>query len=216
MSVLFKQVKQLVLEIDEFVSTVEQGVLIFKQGVYNYLENDMEQFHDKIKNIERMEAQADKLQRNIDKELYLHSILPQHASEIEEMIDKIDEIIDSSKESLYEFDVEIPFIPEALTRDFKRLVDASTEAALSVFPAVTTFFNEPTKVKGMLPKVYFYEKESDKLSRNIKRKLFHEMNDLKLSQKIHLRYFALHIETISDKAEILADFLSINALKFNL
>ena len=71
-------------------------------------------------------------------------------------------------------------------------------------------------VKGMLPKVYFYEKESDKISRNIKRKLFHDMDDLKLSQKIHLRYFALHIETISDKAESLADFLSINALKFNL
>jgi len=106
MSILFKQVKQLVLEIDEFVSTVEQGVLIFKQGVYNYLDKDMEQFHDKIKNIERMEAIADKLQRNIDKELYLHSILPQHASEIEEMIDKLDEIIDGSKESLYEFDAD--------------------------------------------------------------------------------------------------------------
>ncbi len=216
MSILFKQVKQLVLEIDEFVSTVEQGVLIFKQGAYNYLDKDLEQFHDKIKNIERLEAQADKLQRNIDKELYLHSILPQHASEIEEMIDKLDEIIDSSKETLYEFDVEIPFIPEELIRDYKRLADASAEAALAVFPAVVTFFKEPTKVKAMLPKVYFYEKESDKLSRNIKRKLFHEMKSLKLSEKIHLRYFALHIETISDKAEVLADFLSINALKFNL
>jgi len=216
MSILFKQVKLLVLEIDEFISTIEQGVLIFKQGVYNYLDKDEDQFRDKLISLERMEAQADKLQRNIDKELYLHSILPQHASDIEEMIDKLDEIIDSAKESLYEFDVEIPFIPDELTRDFKRLVDASTEAALAVFPAVTTFFNEPTKVKGMLPKVYFYEKESDKLSRNIKRKLFHDMDDLKLSQKIHLRYFALHIETISDKAESLADFLSINALKFNL
>jgi predicted phosphate transport protein (TIGR00153 family) len=216
MSILFKQVKQLVLEVDEFISTVEQGVLIFKQGVYNYLDKDKKQFYDKIKNIERLEAQADKLQRNIDKELYLHSILPQHASDIEELIDKLDEIIDRSKESLYEFDVEIPYIPDELIRDFKRLTDVSTEAAMAVFPAVSTFFTEPSKVKAMLPKVYFYEKESDKLSRNIKRRLFHEMDNLKLSQKIHLRYFALHIETISDKAENLADFLSINALKFNL
>jgi len=216
MSILFKQVKGLVLEVDEFISTVEQGVLMFQQGVYNYLDGEKEAFLDKIKSIERLETQADKLQRNLDKELYLHSILPQHASDIEEMIDKLDEIIDSTKESLYEFDVEIPFIPNQLINDFKRLTDASAEAALAVFPAVRTFFNEPTKVKSMLPKVYFYEQESDKLSRNIKRKLFHHMDDLKLSQKIHLRYFALHIETISDKAEVLADFLSINALKFNL
>ncbi len=216
MSILFKNVKELVLEVDEFLSTVEQGVLIFKQGVYNYLDKEEETFLDNIKNIERLEAVADKLQRKIDRELYLHSILPQHASDIEEMIDKVDEIIDSAKESLYEFDVEIPYIPEELITDYKRLTDASVEAATAVFPAITTFFREPTKVKGMLTKVYFYEKESDKLSRNIKRKLFHSMDDLKLSQKIHLRYFALHIETISDKAELLADFLSINALKFNL
>ena len=68
----------------------------------------------------------------------------------------------------------------------------------------------------MLSKVYFYEKETDKISRSIKRKVFHEMNDLDLAQKIHLRYFALHIETISDKAEGLADVLSIMALKLNI
>jgi uncharacterized protein Yka (UPF0111/DUF47 family) len=216
MSFLFKNVKNLVYEIDEFISTVEQGVLVFKEGVFNYLDKDNEQFIDKIRSIERLEAVADKLQRKIDNEIFSHSILPQHSSDIEGMIDKIDEIIDVSKENLYQFDVEIPFIPDGLITDYKRLTEASVESATSIFPAVRAFFREPAMVKDMLAKVYFYEKESDKLSRNIKRRLFHEMDELKLSQKIHLRYFALHIETISDKAENLADYLSVNALKFNL
>ena len=72
------------------------------------------------------------------------------------------------------------------------------------------------KVRDMLVKVYFYEKETDKIARSIKRKLFHDMPDLRLSEKIHLRYFTLHIETISDKAEILADMLSILALKMSI
>jgi uncharacterized protein Yka (UPF0111/DUF47 family) len=42
------------------------------------------------------------------------------------------------------------------------------------------------------------------------------MPDLRLSEKIHLRYFTLHIETISDKAESLADMLSILALKMSI
>ena len=33
MSLLYKNVKQLVFDIDEFIDTVEQGVLVFKEGV---------------------------------------------------------------------------------------------------------------------------------------------------------------------------------------
>jgi len=163
-----------------------------------------------------LEAAADALQRKIDDEFYRHSILPQNASDIESMLDKIDEIIDISKDNLYQFDDELPSIPQELVGEYTRLVEISTESAMAVFPAIRTFFREPLKVKEMLSKVYFYEKEADKVSRNIKRRLFHDMKDMDHSHKIHLRYFALHIETISDKAEGLADMLSILALKMSI
>lgn len=216
MSLLFKNVKQLVFDIDNFIDTVEQGVLVFKEGVINYINGEKASFADKIEQINRLEASADKLQRKIDDEFYSHSLLPQNVSDIEGMIDKIDEIIDIAKDNLYQFDDELPFIPKELVNDYIRLVDTSVESALSVFPAARTFFREPLKVKEMLSKVYFYEREADKISRNIKRKLFHDMKDLRLSQKIHLRYFALHIETVSDRAENLADMLSILALKMSI
>ena len=216
MSLLYKNVKQLVFDIDEFIDAVEQGVLVFKEGVVNYINGEKTSFAEKIKRINRLEATADKLQRKIDDQFYRHSILPQNASDIEHMLDKLDEIIDIAKDNLYQFDDELPFIPKELKSDFIRLADTSAEAAMAVFPASRTFFREPLKVKEMLSKVYFYEKETDKISRNIKRKLFHETKDLELSQKMHLRYFALHIETISDKAEALADMISILALKMNI
>jgi predicted phosphate transport protein (TIGR00153 family) len=216
MSLLFKNVKELVRDIDEFINTVEQGVLVFKEGVINYLNDEKTSFSEKLERINYLEANADKLQRKIDDEFLMHSILPQNISDIENMLDKIDEIIDISKDNLYQFEVEIPYFPEELVQDYIRLTNTSVEAALHAFPAVRTFFREPLKVKDILTKVFFYEKEADRISRNIKRKLFHEMDELQLSQKIHLRYFALHIETISDKAETLADMLSIMALKINL
>lgn len=216
MSLLYKNVKQLVFDIDIFIDTVEQGVLVFKEGVINYLQDEKASFADKIEQIDKLEASADKLQRKIDDEFYRHSILPQNASDIESMLDQIDEIIDICKDNLYQFDDEIPFFPKDIRNDFIRLVDISVESALNVFPASRAFFREPLKVKEMLAKVYFYEKEADKISRNIKRRLFHDYKDLQLSQKIHLRYFALHIETISDKAERLADSLSILALKMSI
>ncbi|MEN6310643.1 MAG: DUF47 family protein, partial [Acidobacteriota bacterium] len=62
-----------------------------------------------------------------------------------------------------------------------------------------------------LHKVYFFEKEADKISDRLKRSVFH--SGLELSRKIHLRYFALHIENISDHAEDVADRLGISCIK---
>lgn len=216
MSILYKNVKQLIFDIDEFIDTIEQGVLVFKEGVINYINGEKASFADKIVRIDQLEAAADKLQRKIDDEFYRHSILPQNASDIEALLDKLDEIIDIAKDNLYQFDDEMPFIPKEIKGDLIRLTEGSIESAMSVFPASRSFFREPLKVKEMLSKVYFYEKETDKISRSIKRKLFHEMKDLRLSEKIHLRYFTLHIETISDKAEGVADLLSILALKMSI
>ncbi|MDP2722303.1 MAG: DUF47 family protein [Bacteroidales bacterium] len=216
MSLLFKNAKQLVVEIDEFINTVEEGVLVFKQGVLNYLDNEKELFADKITNIDRLEAAADRLQRKIDDEFYRHSLLPQNINDIESMLDRMDELIDIAKDNLYQFEIELPFFPDSIREDYIRLTNNSVEAALCVIPAVRTFFNEPVQVRNMLSKVYFYEKETDKISRSIKRKLFHDMPELDLAHKIHLRYFALHIESISDKAEKLADVLSLMALKLNI
>ena len=216
MSLLYKNVKQLVFDIDNFIDTVEQGVLVFKEGVINYLNDEKASFADKIDQIDKLETLADQLQRKIDDEFYRHSILPQNVSDIESMLDKIDEIIDISKDNLYQFGDELPYVPKDIRNEFLRLVDTSVESALNVFPAARAFFREPLKVKEMLAKVYFYEKEADKISRSIKRRLFHDSKDLQLSQKMHLRYFALHIETLSDKAEGLADMLSILALKMSI
>lgn len=103
-----------------------------------------------------------------------------------------------------------------LVKEYLSLVDISTASSLAVFSAARFFFKKPLKVREMLSKVYFYEKEADKESRNIKRRLFYELRDLKISQKIHLRYFALHIETIYDIEEDFADMLSISSLKLNV
>jgi len=216
MSLLFKNVKELIYEIDGFIDTVEEGILVFREGVTNYLNDEKKSFAEKIERIHHLETSADKLQRSIDDKFYRHSILPQNVSDIEGMLDQLDEIIDISKDNLYQFDDELPYFPKELIPDYIHLVETSTEAALSVMPATRVFFREPTKVRDMLNKVYFYEKETDRVARNVKRALFHDFPDLKLSQKIHLRYFALHIEIISDKAEVLADTLSIMAHKMSI
>lgn len=139
--------------------------------------------------------------------------MPQFRGDILRLLEEMDTIIDIAKENLSQFDVEIPNIPPELNQDFVKLTELSISAVESLMPAVRAFFRTPDTVKDQIHRVYFYEKETDKMATAIKRKVFRDMSNLKLSEKIHLRYFTLHIENVSDEAEKVADLLSIMAIK---
>ncbi|MCK7531183.1 MAG: DUF47 family protein [Marinilabiliales bacterium] len=68
-------------------------------------------FQSHLTKIDELEGRADKLQRSIENDMIVHSILPQQRSEIVKLLWQLDEIIDTAKGSLNEFYVEMPHIP---------------------------------------------------------------------------------------------------------
>lgn len=209
----FNTTKKLILDIDEFFDAIDNGSLVFKEGVGNYLKGDQNKFAENLKAIDKFEVKADSIRRKVENNLYAHSLLPQYRGDVLRLMEKCDDMLDIMKEDLYQFDVEIPLIPKKLHADIIKLTKISVSAIDALIPAARAFFKDPAAVKDKIHRVYFFEKEVDKLANNIKRKVFHEFPDLKLSEKIHLRYFTLHIENVSDAAEVVADILSILAIK---
>jgi hypothetical protein len=199
--------------IEKFFNTIDQGVLVFKEGVGNYLHGNQDAFGNNIVLMAKLEAEADNLRREIESKLYTHSLIPQVRGDILRLLEEMDDIIDTAKKNLFQFDVEAPKIPAELNQDLILLTDMCVSAVASVIPAARSFFRSPETVKDQIHRVYFYEKEADKLADGIKRKIFRQMPGLRLSEKFHLRYFTLHIETVSDAAEKVADLLSIMAIK---
>jgi len=210
---LFKNAKKVIDDIEEFFNTIDKGVLVFKEGVNNYLHGNQEAFNNNIAMMARLEADADNLRREIESKLYTHSLMPQLRGDILRLLEEMDDIIDMAKKSLFQFDVEVPNIPAELNQDLILLTDMCVSSVSSVIPAARAYFRTPDTVKDQIHRVYFYEKEADKLAEGIKRRTFRQMPDLKLSEKFHVRYFTLHIETVSDSAEKVADLLSIMAIK---
>lgn len=210
---LFKKANQSIELIDRFLNCVDQSMLLFKEGVKNYLYNNTENFNNDIKQLAKNELESDNLRREIEKTLYVQSLMPQLRGDIMRLLEEMDNLIDISKKSLFQFEVETPHIPAELIQDFIRLTQTSVSSAESVIPAAKSYFTDPKNVNDRIHRVYFYEKETDILADTIRRKIFREMTDLRLSEKFHLRYFTLHIETISDTAEKVADLLSIMAIK---
>lgn len=210
---LFERANHSIELIENFLNNVDQSVLIFKEGVKNYLYNDSDRFSTNLETLAKLESDADNLRREIENTLYTQSLMPQLRGDILRLLEEFDKLIDLSKKNLFQFDVESPMIPQALNQDFIRLTQVSVSAAESVIPAAKLYFRDPRGVKEQLHRVYFYEKETDILADSLRRKIFKELPSLKLSEKFHLRYFSLHIEIISDTAESLADLLSIMAIK---
>jgi predicted phosphate transport protein (TIGR00153 family) len=210
---LFRHANKSIDHIDSFLNLIDQGSILFKEGVRNYLYGNRESFLSNLQTLSNLETEADILKRKTENILYTQSLMPQLRGDILKLLEELDNIIDLAKTSLFQFDVENPFIPAELNQDLVKLTELSTAAIESVIPAARAYFRDPDSVKEKLHRVYLYEKEADKLADAIKRKVFHDMPNLKLSEKFHLRYFTLHIETLSDAAEKTADVLSIMAIK---
>lgn len=213
MTVFTRTTKNLILKIDEFFDDIDLGLLVFREAVKDYLEKDMESLGRHVQKVESLENNADKLQRSIGNEMITNSILPQQRAEVITLIDVIDEIIDTIKKSINEFYIELPDIPDSLKNNFNNLTEASVCTGEELIPAARAYFKSPHTVREKLLKVYYYESETDRLSKSTKKIIFQEMNELDLAQKAHLRYIIHHIESISDTAQKAADLLSAMAIK---
>ena len=207
MGILTRHTGKIIVKIDEFFDNVEDGLLTFKGAIGSYLSNDTETFSDYLKRIDELESEADKKQKSIENDMIVHSILPQHSSEVAMLIDETDDLIDTVKEVVCQFDVEIPSFPESLNKDILHLTEASLATCEELIPALRAFFREPHNVREKLNRVYFFEGETDDIANRIKRKIFHDMPELTLAEKSHLRYFTHHIERLSDRAQDVADLL---------
>lgn len=213
---IFKTSKSVALSIDEFFDKVDLGILNFKKGSSNYINGNILEFSQNLNAITVLEKEADAIKRKVENDFYLHSLMPHYATDIMNLLENIDDIIDKSKDVISEFDVETPYIPELIKNDYLELVTLSSKAAENLIPAARVFFRSPDEVKDRLQKVLFYHRETDVLANTIKRKLFQEFDALRLSEKIHLRYFALHIEQVSDVAKRVAHQLSTLVIKIRM
>ena len=213
---IFKTSKSVALSIDDFFDKIDLGILNFKKGINSYIKGNIEEFDLNLNTLNFLEKDADSIKRKIENEFYLHSLMPNYASDILNLLESVDDIIDKSKDVINQFDVEKPHLPKEIINDYLELVNLSVKSVENVIPAARIFFTSPDQVKDKIQKVLFYHRETDVLSNNIKRKIFQELDTLKLSEKIHLRYFALHIEQISDASKIVAQKLSSLVIKIKM
>ena len=161
----------------------------------------------------KFKSEIDVLRREVENALYTQTALVRSRGDIMRLFEKSRNIMDILNDSLFQFEIETPFIPSELNPEFMKLTEFSTLAVEAIVPAAKAYFKAPDTVPDKISRSYFYEKEALRYSQTIKRTVFHNMTSLKLSEKFHLRYFALHIENLSKAAANVADQLAVMAIR---
>jgi hypothetical protein len=214
MDLLLRKTRELELQIDEYLDLVVGGSLLFREGLKYYLRGETQAFEERMMRLDDMEEKADSLRRLIETRLYLQTLIPEFRGDVLGLLESSDKVLNLTTETLMQFSVELPDIPEEFKSSFVDLSEASMSAVESMVMAVRAYFREVEKVRDCIAKVMFYEKESDNIGDRTKRLIFR--SSLKLSHKIHLRYFTYHIEIIADEAEDVCDRLAIASIKRHL
>jgi hypothetical protein len=209
---IFKKTKSLELQMDAFLDKISEAGIVYRRGVKNYMKNASEDFERHLEQIRVLEHEADELRKNIETKLYTQTLVPESRGDILALMETSDDVIDRAKATLVELSVEKPYVPDEFKDGFIELARTTVKALEEMVKAMRAFMRDPINVRNYLHKIYHWEKEADRIAENLKRSIF-ESEELKLSEKIHLRYFTLHIDTLADRAEDVADRLAIYTIK---
>ena len=207
------KVNQIIADLDQFIDKMDECVLLYKNGIRNYLEGNSQAFADNIKGVMTIRESTTDLRRNIENSLYSYTLVSENRVDILQLLEHMDMIVGQLYKNLVQYEIEIPFFPSELNVEFLKLVELASLSVEITAQSIRNHFRSPQLLQENIHRIYYDEKEADKLAQAIKRKVFHEMENFKLSQKIHLRYFTLHVEQIAEEAMKAADLLSVLAVK---
>lgn len=199
------------MQIDDFLNIISEAGILFKKGLENYLNDNTSEFEKRLNAVSEHERKADELRLNIEKQLYMHTLIPESRGDVLAILENTDRVIDDTKEALQVFAIERPEIPEKFDTLFIELADSSIEAVESLIQSVRAFFKDISSVNDHIYKVKFYEREADKIAMSLKNEIFKA--NIPLSRKMHLRFCAQQIEKISDSAEDMSERLAIYTIK---
>ena len=205
--------KELEMEIDLYLNSLQKGSNTFLEGVKSYLRSEIELFNERVKLITEQEREADEHLVNIKYVLFRYNLIPDLSADILELMDSMDDINDISKEVLLNLQIMKPNIDPLLIDDFGHIAKKSNKAVETLIKGVRIYLTEFRTVEDYIAKTNLYESEVDTLLHNVKLKIFGDQIKSILSEKLLLDKFVDELAALSDIAEKIASKLSVFRFK---
>jgi predicted phosphate transport protein (TIGR00153 family) len=210
---IFGHSTKLESKIEKYFIQVMKSVLIFQEGVNDYLDGNLDDIPIRASQIAEIKEQAAEMRREIEEFLYKEMLIPDARGDVMELLESMGKIAESSSKILGNLAIEKPDLTGKLRNSFQKLTRLTVFSIDELKNASIAYFTNIAAVKSYTKKVYFYENEVDKVEEEIKNMVFTTIKIERLSHKMQIRYFAEKIAYLSDKAEHIADRLNIYVIK---
>jgi len=206
------KVDRIKVKIADFLTIVDQCAAAYKEAVSKYLKGDKSGFRENMNQIINLERRADQIQCDIEKEAVL--VESSRSKNLPILIDKLDDVVDLLKKNIVEFDIEQPLFYEELRVRMLKMVDMTFVTIDSLIGLFRVYYIFNREIKGAIFNVIRGERNSDKISIDLKRIIFSNP-EITFSQKMHLKYFVESIDNISDVAKNIADSIGFLQIQPN-
>ena len=209
---LFKKTKELEGKVSTFIMNIIQSGYLFKSAFEQYFSGGITpSYLDLRAKVSALEAENDSLRREVENQLYAQMLLPDMRSDILQLIEGCDKIINKYESDLILVSVEQPKIPAALKDDIMKMIDVDIHC-VSVMASGLKNVIGGINVSDFIQEVYALEHQVDLQAIDLKARVFQELK-LPLARQLQLKEFIYSIEKISDMAEDMADLLSVFVVK---
>lgn len=199
--------------ISEFLSCVTSGGNILKRSIEEYLVSNDELFSLSVKRIRTIEHEADEILKKVKHDLYAYLLIPDTRSDVDRLLNGLDDCIDATKQLLVLLSIERPVLPEAVVTNFRTISERTCLSSNHLAQAADAYFSYPQEVIQKVQQVIFCEKEVDTLQEETLDVLFNGIPSLSLAQKTHITRFLDLLCNLSDLCEEVGKDLMISALK---
>ena len=160
--------------------------------------------------VDRIEREADALQRQIYRLLSSGAFLPILRGDIHGLVDAIDDLADFAEDVSDVATGEHPDVPEQVQGRLLEILSLTLDQCAVIREATISFFSasrpDDGAIRAQIKKVAEVEHAVDQKERSLRRAIF--SSELPLANKLQLGQFLNLIASISDHAEDVSDTLS--------
>lgn len=212
---LFGRSQSVQRQIDEFLDKVSESALVLVAMLHHSLDAESPALDEtNLQRIEQMlelKRRSSGLRREIEAELYTEMLIPDLLGDVASLIEALHRLVEDMHHAM-RFNRYTPLQPpETVVSDAKDMTTAVGNAVEHLVQATRAFFRDFTQVRDHVHKVGFYESESDVLRDRMLEKLYG--SGLGLAEADHLAGAVRELDGVADRAERIADSLTIYAIK---
>jgi len=213
---LFHKTKQLNDKMTNFLMNIIEAGVFFEKAVNKYIHKGVTRdFLNLKKIVSNLESENDTLRREIEAELYRQMILPGMRSDILDLTEACDAVINQYEALVILWSIEAPKVSENMHSKLTELTHTTLDCVGALISGVQAFFAGQLSVENEIQECYFLEHKIDILGQELKQIIFSNKR-LNLARQLQLKDMVSGLEELSDKAEDAADKLKIISVKHAL